>query len=508
MTPFYFEWQLHIDAGWHNCQQFSFLSAKLINVDWRYSCVEMKIFTSDLQAYGFLTHLINSKLVAYSKHTSLTPENILALNLSDSARELLRNTYPSAQIKNIDSNSIKNTTHIAANNSVDLLIANLTAANDEELIQTLHLASQVLKRDDLIVFATWDHANKAFLQKHSKSLINKKIIDEIKVMDELDEMEALYFVSHRERIFHAHGSDEEIACHIFVGHTEGESELENVFDPEEVEDQFEVNSIDEEITEISEIILEEDDNVDEIDLADDSEESLEKEAADVVEDDLIREDDVEQKIENEAEDAELSTEETILEDQVEMEEIEPDHVVEEGIEEVNEQELISEEVNIEEDLEDNLRVESEPLLEDEEISEQEEENEADQEEENEMDQDEDNEVETEEDEELDDDEENDADPDDDNEAEEDEDLDEESSEPDNLSDEENDTEGDADFDSSDQEEDQDLEDETEQDVDGESDQELATEQEEEKAEKIDAEDVIEVDENTEIDEGPIRPFSR
>lgn len=416
----------------------------------------MRIFTPELQAYGFLAHLINSKLVAYSKHTALVPEFILAVNLSDSARELLRHTYPNAQVKYIAINELNLQQQTVAHASVDLIIANLTAANETQLLQIVELAERVLKRDDMIVFATWDHADKSYLPKS----LNTKIIDEIKVLAEIDAKTEWHLVSHKEKIFHAPRSNEEIACHIFVGHIDTENALQNTYEPDEASDSG-AGLVDEEINDIAEIVLEDEEfESDElIDREDDNEE------ASIVDEVELMEEELSEEVENESEvTGDFDQEDAQAVDDVDLDALdETDEVsiAEYEAESELEQTEVLDEDNSAEEAEENAI----------EIQEEDEENELD---DDEIDRDEDDE----EDDELDADEEDADDEIDDDEEEE---FDAEETPDDDLSIEEQADEEDADLSADDQDRDEEVEQETdeeaEQDAEGESDQEFGSEEE-------------------------------
>ncbi len=106
---------------------------------------------------SFLLEFINSKLITHAKKTSLAPNFILSLNMSDSAHIQLHYLYPKAKIKSFSLADLKDFNFPVADESIDLLVANFSIAYDFDPDILFANARRILSKDGLFIFSTLDN---------------------------------------------------------------------------------------------------------------------------------------------------------------------------------------------------------------------------------------------------------------------------------------------------------------------------------------------------------------
>lgn len=176
----------------------------------------MKIFDPKVQTYSFLNKLVSAKLFDYSRKMCLAPKRILCVNISDSVKSSFRQLYKLAQIENIQLGHLKQFRLPASVQQSDLVIANLALIYEHiDLAQLFKDINHILSEENHFIFATWDHSDKDFLI-HPNDMINREILDEQRVLAELDPKDIQKISSFKEHLYQLNYSNEAIECHIFV----------------------------------------------------------------------------------------------------------------------------------------------------------------------------------------------------------------------------------------------------------------------------------------------------
>lgn len=176
----------------------------------------MKIFDPKVQTYSFLNKLVSAKLFDYSRKMCLAPKRILCVNIPDSIKSSFRQLYKLAQIENIQLGHLNQFRLPASVQQSDLVIANLALIYEHiDLAQLFKDINHILSEENHFIFATWDHSDKDFLIQPN-DMINREILDEQRVLAELDPKDIQKISSFKEHLYQLNYSNEAIECHIFV----------------------------------------------------------------------------------------------------------------------------------------------------------------------------------------------------------------------------------------------------------------------------------------------------